>query len=329
MTELTAEQAFAALSPDTMLDAIESLDFPCNGQFLALNSYENRVYRIGLEEGGHIVAKFYRPNRWSNESILEEHQFSLDLAEEEIPVIPPLEYQHKTLHEYQGFRFTLFPYQGGRAFETDNADQLEQLGRFLGRIHALGATKPFTHRPEVNLQNYVITPREYILESGLLPHYLADNYAVVTQELTQNIQDIYSRTGKINNIRLHGDCHPGNILSLESNPFIVDFDDARMGLAIQDLWMFLSGDRQYMTARLGDLLCGYEQFYEFNPDELQLVESLRSMRMVHYAAWLAQRWDDPAFPQAFPWFNTDYYWEEHIQSLREQLSALREPSLIW
>jgi len=179
MTELTAEQAFAALSPDMMLDAIESLDFPCNGQFLALNSYENRVYRIGLEEGGHIVAKCYRPNRWSDESILEEHQFSLDLAEEEIPVIPPLEYQHKTLHEYLGFRFTLFPYQGGRAFETDNADQLEQLGRFLGRIHALGATKSFTHRPEVNIQNYVITPREYILGSGLLPKYLADNYAVV------------------------------------------------------------------------------------------------------------------------------------------------------
>lgn len=329
MNDLTAEQAFATLSPDRMLDAIESLDFPCNGQFLALNSYENRVYRIGLEEGGHIVAKFYRPNRWSNKSILEEHQFSLDLAQEEIPVIPPLEYQQNTLHDYQGFRFALFPYQGGRAFETDNAEQLEQLGRFMGRIHALGATKPFLHRPEINLQTYVITPKDYLLESGLIPKYLIDNYAVVTHELIQNIQDIYARLDTITHIRLHGDCHPGNILSLEGRPFIVDFDDARMGPAIQDLWMFLSGDRQYMSARLADLLCGYEQFYEFNPDELQLVESLRSMRMVHYAAWLAQRWDDPAFPQAFPWFNTDHYWEEHIQSLREQLSALREPPLIW
>jgi Ser/Thr protein kinase RdoA (MazF antagonist) len=328
--EISPNQAFAALTPDTMLDAIESTGALCSGQFLALNSYENRVYQVGMEEGPPLVAKFYRPNRWSDEAIIEEHQFTQALEEEEIPVIAPLvDEKGVTLRYYEDIRFSLYPCRGGRAPELDNPDQLEQLGRFIGRIHLLGAAKSFQHRPEVDIDSYLVQPSAYLLRENFIPAHLIDAYESLTVDLKQRVEACYTRAGTVGRIRLHGDFHPGNILWRDDGPQIVDFDDARSGPAVQDLWMFLSGDRPYMTARLADLLDGYTRFCDFNPSELHLVEALRTMRLVHYAGWLAKRWDDPAFPQAFPWFDDLNFWEEHVLTLREQLAKMDEPPLVW
>lgn len=330
MNDHISRQAFAELSPDTMLDAIESSGLHCDGRFLALNSYENRVYQVGLEEDEPIVAKFYRPARWSDEAIIEEHQFTLELAQAEIPVVAPLvDDNGVTLHKHGPYRFALYPRYGGRAPELDNPDHLEQLGRFIGRIHVMGGVEDFQHRPDVDIESYAIEPRRWLLKNGFIPAHLEEAYASLTQDLIGQVENCFNRAGKVNRLRLHGDCHPGNILWRDDKPHIVDFDDARMGPAIQDLWMFLSGDRAFMTARLADLLVGYTDFAEFNPAELHLVEALRTMRMIHYAAWLARRWDDPAFPLAFPWFNTTNYWEDHILSLREQAALMDEPPLVW
>jgi Ser/Thr protein kinase RdoA (MazF antagonist) len=331
MTEqLTSNQAFATLTPDTMLDAIESTGILCSGQFLALNSYENRVYQVALEEGAPLVAKFYRPNRWSDAAIIEEHRFTQVLAEEEIPVIAPLaDSQGNTLRRYGEIRFTLYPCRGGRAPELDNPEQLEQLGRFIGRIHAMGRVRPFEHRPSVDIESYLLLPSRFLLAEGFIPTHLIDAYETLIKDLLQRVDACYERAGKVNNIRLHGDFHPGNILWRDDGPQIVDFDDARMGPGVQDLWMFLSGDRPYMTARLADLLDGYTRFCDFDPAELHLVEALRTLRLVHYAGWLAKRWDDPAFPQAFPWFDSLNFWEEHVLTLREQLAKMEEPPLVW
>jgi Ser/Thr protein kinase RdoA (MazF antagonist) len=327
--DLSAKEAFANLTPDHMLDAIEATGIHCDGRFLALNSYENRVYQVGTDNGP-VVAKFYRPNRWSDEAIIEEHQFTLDLAEREIPVIPPIVNDvGQTLLQHDAYRFALYPCRGGRELELDNPDHLEQLGRFIGRIHAYGSTEPFKHRATLNIENLAIKPREYILENNFIPAHLLEAYTSITRDLIQQIEHNYELASNVQQIRLHGDCHPGNILWRDDAPHIVDFDDARMGPAVQDLWMFLSGDRNYMTARLADLLEGYTQFYDFNPAELQLVETLRTLRIIHYAFWIASRWDDPAFPRAFPWFNTTRYWEDHVLSLREQSALLNEPPLIW
>lgn len=328
--ESSPNQAFASLTPDTMLDAIESTGVACNGQFLALNSYENRVYQVGIEEEAPLVAKFYRPNRWSDEAIIEEHLFTQALAEEEIPVIAPLaDDQGHTLRYYESVRFTLYPCRGGRAPELDNPDQLEQLGRFIGRIHMLGAVRPFKHRPQVDIESYLVLPSNFLLEHGFIPAHLIDAYESLIRDLKDRVEACYTRAGSVTNLRLHGDFHPGNILWRDDGPQIVDFDDARTGPAMQDLWMFLSGDRPYMTARLADLLDGYTRFCDFNPSELHLVEALRTLRLVHYAGWLAKRWDDPAFPQAFPWFDSLNFWEEHILTLREQLAKMDEPPLVW
>lgn len=331
MTEdRSSNQAFASLMPDTMLDAIESTGVLCDGHFLALNSYENRVYQVGIEDGAPLVAKFYRPNRWSDEAIIEEHRFTQALSEEEIPVIAPLaDEEGRTLRHFQEIRFSLYPCRGGRAPELDNPDQLEQLGRFIGRIHMLGAVKPFKHRPKVDIESYLVTPSTFLLAHDFIPGHLLEAYTSLIRDLRQRVEACFQRAGRVASIRLHGDFHPGNILWRDDGPQIVDFDDARMGPPIQDLWMFLSGDRAYMTARLADLLDGYTRFCDFNPAELHLLEALRTLRMVHFAGWLAKRWDDPAFPQAFPWFDTLNFWEEHILTLREQLAKMDEPPLVW
>ena len=330
MNETSSTQAFADLSPDLILDAIEAIGIPCDGRFLALNSYENRVYQIGVEEGTPLVAKFYRPGRWSDEAIIEEHLFTLELAEQEIPVIPPIvDGSGNTLHHHGSYRFAVYPRRGGHSPELDNPEHLEQLGRFIGRIHAVGATRNFEHRPRLDIDSFAITPRAYLLERGLIPSHLIDAYQSLTTDLIDQIRTCFERAGKVRNLRLHGDCHPSNILWTPQGAHIVDFDDARMGPAIQDLWMFLSGDRAYRTARLADLLDGYTQFYDFYPAELHLIEALRTMRIIHYAYWLAVRQDDPAFQLAFPWFYSDRYWEEHILALREQAALMNEPPLIW
>ena len=322
--------AFGKLTPDEIFDAVESIGVHCDGRFLALNSYENRVYQIWQEEGPPLVVKFYRPHRWSDAAILEEHHFTLSLAAEEIPVISPCRDENgDTLHRHGPYRFSLYECHGGRTPELDDAEHLEQLGRLIGRIHALGAIDDYRHRPRLDIDSLALLPRTFLLENQFLPDHLVVAYETLTEDLIGQIRAIFKRAGPIRELRLHGDCHPGNILWTDNGPHIVDFDDARMGPPIQDLWMFLSGDREYMTARLDELLKGYIRFFDFDPAQLHLIEALRTLRMIHYAYWIGSRWEDPAFPRAFPWFNTVRYWEEHILSLREQSALMEEPLLTW
>ncbi len=328
--QISATTAFKELTPDQMLDAIESTGVCCDGRFLALNSYENRVYQVWLEGGDLRVAKFYRPARWSNAAILEEHRFTEALEQQEIPVIPPIrDADGNTLHQRGPFRFALYPCRSGRPPELDDGAHLEQLGRLIGRIHAMGAIRSYRHRPTVDIDTLAVDAQSFLLDNRFIPDHLTTAYQTLTDDLIAQIRICFERAGEVQHLRLHGDCHPGNILWTDEGPHIVDFDDARMGPAVQDLWMFLSGNREYMTARLADLLEGYTRFHDFNPAELHLVEALRTLRMIHYAAWIALRWSDPAFPQAFPWFNTTGYWEEHILALREQAALLDEPVLVW
>jgi Ser/Thr protein kinase RdoA (MazF antagonist) len=326
----TQEQAFASLTPDRLLDAVESTGVACNGQMLALNSYENRVYQVGLENGPPLVAKFYRPKRWSDEAIQEEHHFTLELAQQELPIIAPLiNEEGRTLLYHEGSRFALYPCKGGRAPELDDPSHLLQMGRFIARIHLLGSSRDFQHRPSLDVESFLIQPSRLLLENEFIPTHLVTAYETLLVDLKGRVAECYRRAGTFKTIRLHGDCHPGNILWREDGPQVVDFDDARMGPAIQDLWMFLSGDRGYMTERVADLLEGYSQFYDFNPAELYLLEALRTMRLVHYTGWIAKRWYDPAFPMAFPWFDTTAFWEDHILTLREQLAKMDEPPIVW
>ena len=318
------------LGPDRILDAVESTGLHCNGHLHALNSYENRVYQIGVEEGGYIVAKFYRPGHWSDEAIREEHAFALELAGHEIPVVPPLrDARGETLHHHEGFRFAIYPRRGGRWPELDNPDNLVWLGRFIGRIHAVGAVRPFQHRPTLSIEHDGDESYRYVLEHGFVPRELQLPYRTLAEDVLKQVRACYQRAGDVKHIRLHGDCHPGNILWTDDGPHFVDFDDCRMGPAIQDLWMLLSGERHDLTAQLAEVLDGYSEFYDFHPRELNLVEALRTLRMLHYSAWLARRWEDPAFKQAFTWFNTQRYWEEQILALREQAALLDEPPLAW
>lgn len=321
------EQAdYARLSPDLVLDAIESLGFLSDARVLELNSYENRVYQIGIEEKEPLIAKFYRPNRWSNDQILEEHNFSLSLQEHDIPVIPPLVKEGKSLFEYEGFRFSLYPRRGGHAPELDDLDTLHSLGQQIGRIHAVGKTMRFEHRPSINVASFGQYARDFVLNSQLLPNSLVEAYSSLSGHILEKVDAIYADVA-YDEIRLHGDCHPGNILVRYDTLFLVDLDDARNGPAIQDLWMLLSGDRQQKTTQLSTIIEGYEEFCELEYRQFRLIEPLRALRMLHYCAWLAKRWSDPAFPKAFPWFNTEKYWAEHILELREQFAILDEPVL--
>ncbi len=319
---------FSALTPDLVLDALESTGLRCDGRMLALNSYENRVYQVGREEGAPVVAKFYRPARWSDDAILEEHAYTLELAEREIPVVPPLALQGRTLHEFAGFRFAAYPRQGGRPPELDDAGTLEWMGRFMGRIHAVGATRAFAHRPALDIETFGVEPRTWLLEHGWIPPELLSAWESVSAQALEGVRHCFERAGNISTLRLHGDCHMGNVLWTDDGPHFVDFDDCRTGPAVQDLWMLLSGEREAMTRQLSDVLAGYEDFYEFDRRELHLIEALRTLRLLHYSAWLARRWDDLAFPAAFPWFNTPHYWQDRILELREQVALMQEPPLV-
>jgi len=318
---------YSALTPDCVLNALESLGMRCDGRLLALNSYENRVYQVGIEDSSPLVAKFYRPARWSDAAILEEHAFVQELVEREIPVVPALTLHGKTLHSFDGFRFAVFPKHGGRAPELEDRRTLEWMGRFLGRIHAIGALKPFLHRPELNIETFGVAPRDFLLAHNFIPLDLDAAWRSVAQQALDGVRHCYARAGDVKMLRLHGDCHAGNVLWTDDGPHFVDFDDSRMGPAVQDLWMLLSGERADMVRQMGDVLAGYEDFCEFDPRELHLVEALRTLRLIHYSGWLAQRWDDPAFKQAFPWFNTQRYWQDRILELREQIALMQEPPL--
>jgi Ser/Thr protein kinase RdoA (MazF antagonist) len=318
---------YSTLTPDAVLDALESAGVRGDGRLLALNSYENRVYQVYVEDGPPVIAKFYRPVRWTDAAILEEHAFALELAEREIPVVAPLVIEGKTLHESGGFRFAVYPRRGGRMPELDDPETLEWLGRFIGRIHAVGAVSPFVERPALDLASFGLEPRSWLLQHGFVPPDLLPAWKSVVDLALDGVRRCYDRAGDVRAIRLHGDCHSGNILWTDDGPHFVDLDDSRMGPAMQDLWMLLSGDRAAMTRSLSDVLAGYEDFHELDRRELALVEALRTLRLIHYSAWLARRWDDPAFPAAFPWFNTQRYWQDRILELREQVALMDEPAL--
>lgn len=314
---------YANLDPNVILDAVESIGLICSGSLLALNSYENRVYQIGIEDAEPVIAKFYRPHRWSNEAILEEHQFALELTELEIPVVAPwMNDDGQTLHEYKSFRFALFPRFGGRALELDSMEQLAWMGRFIGRLHAVSACRPFQHRPTLDVQTHGYASYEFLIKNQFIPAHLEKSYATTVERLLQNIESIYRHVGPLKLIRLHGDIHPGNVLWRDTGPHIVDLDDCVMGPAVQDIWMLLSGDEMQVDGQLEHILRGYREFHDFNPREIYLMEALRGLRMLQYSAWLANRWNDPAFPPSFPWFNTEYYWQEQIANLNQQTNAL-------
>lgn len=321
------ETPYEKLDPHSILLAIESMGFQCTGQLFALNSYENRVYQVGIEGAEPLIAKFYRPERWSDEAILEEHQFAAELVENEIPVIAPIIIKDKTLHFYQDFRFALFKRLSGRPLELDNLEHLEWMGRFIGRIHAVGACKSFKHRIRLDAESYGYQPYRYLVQQHFIPEYLKENYCSTVESALQKVEQCFQLVGPIPSIRLHGDCHAGNVLWNITGPQIVDLDDCLMGPAIQDIWMLLSGDAHQVKIQLNRILDGYSEFYDFNPREIHLIEALRTLRMIHYSAWLAKRWQDPAFPLNFPWFNTPRYWQDQLQNLNEQLDLLENITL--
>jgi Ser/Thr protein kinase RdoA (MazF antagonist) len=316
------ETPYADLNPDVILDAVDSLGLKTSGSLTALNSYENRVYQIGIEDAAPVVAKFYRPQRWTNAAIIEEHQFAQELAALEIPVIAPMELKGATLHEHGGFRFAVFPRKGGHALEVDNMEQLEQMGRFIARIHAVGSVRPFQHRIRIDAETYGYQPYRFLLENNFIPPELLHNFTDITETALQAVQEQLQHADDLPMIRLHGDCHAGNILCHGDAMHIVDLDDCLMGPAVQDIWMMLSGGANDTKLQLKHILDGYFEFYEFNMRELHLIESLRTLRMIHYAGWLAKRWQDPAFPANFPWFNTSKYWEQLLNGLREQVEVM-------
>ncbi len=325
---MASQHPFDALDPATVLDAVEAAaGVRSDGRLLGLNSYENRVYMVGVEEGPAVIAKFYRPGRWSDAQISEEHAFSEELAAAEIPVVPPQRCHGQTLVYSHGFRMALYPMRGGRMLEADDQAVLRRLGTYIGRIHAVGAAGRFEHRPALDAGDHGRQARDRLLEGNWLPPHLEEAYATLTDDLLEAVGACWERAGAVAQIRLHSDFHPGNVLQTEDGFHLVDLDDACFGPAIQDLWMLLPGERAEREAYLDAVLAGYRTFCDFDPRELHLVEPLRTLRLMRHAAWLAERWADPAFPRAFPWFEASRYWEEHLLALREQLAALAEPPL--
>ncbi|MEM1080412.1 MAG: serine/threonine protein kinase [Pseudomonadota bacterium] len=319
---------FHALLPERVLEAAESLDLVTDGRLLALNSYENRVWQIGLEDAAPIIAKFYRPGRWTRAAIEEEHAFARELKAEGLSMVAPLMLNGETLHHHAEFDFAVFPRQGGHAPEPANEAVLRSLGRALGRLHAVGRARAFEHRGAISLASHVEQPSHWLIEQRWLPAHLETAYQGLINDVSAHIEACWTRAGTVQTLRLHGDCHPGNIL-WRDEPHMVDLDDCISGPAVQDLWMLISGERHEREQQWQWLLEDYGMFSTFNPAELNLVEALRAMRMIHYQSWLAQRWDDPAFPRAFPWFDDERHWETVIQQLREQLAELQEPPIQW
>ncbi len=319
------QHPFAGLDPQTVVDAVESLGLACDGRVLALNSYENRVFRIGLEDAPPLIAKFYRPGRWSDAAILEEHAFAAELTEANVPVVAPLLLNGATLHPCGVQRIALFPVRGGRAPEMGDRATLTSLGRFLGLLHSVGARRPFRHRLTLDVERYGDLPLEALLDSPLLPAELGDNLAALGDALLDRIDQRFERIDPAY-IRLHGDCHAGNVLWLDDAPQFVDLDDCLDGPAVQDLWMLVSGSADEQREQMDWLLEGYRAFAEFDSRELGLIEALRGLRLLHFHAWVCQRWEDPAFPAAFPWFGERRHWERLLQQLQEQLAELQEHS---
>ena len=321
------ETPFAGLSPECVLDAASSVGLDPDGRLFALNSYENRVYQLGSPQGM-LVLKFYRPARWSDAQILEEHRFTAELAAAELPVAAPVSISGQTLFRHREFRFAAFPYLRGSAPELDAPGARELLGRSIARLHQVGALRPFECRPEIGVQRLGAEARALVLKAELLPDALKLQYATVSGMLLERILQVYEEVGSVGRLRLHGDCHLGNLLWNERGPLFVDLDDCAMGPRIQDLWMLLSGPPADQQGQWAALLEGYRQFAEFDFRELRLIEPLRSLRMLHHAAWVCHRWHDPAFPKAFPWFGEPRYWEGYLNDLSEQLAAVDDPPIL-
>lgn len=315
---------FQTLNPDVLLDAIWDTGIRVASGLTALNSYENRVYQFSDEDRVRYVVKFYRPQRWSAEQIEEEHGFTLELQADEVPVAAPLVLQGQTLHRCAGFLFSVFPCIGGRQYEVDNDDHLEWVGRYLGRIHQTGRKQAFQHRPSMDLAEYLYQPREDLASSALVPSSLKGALLQSVDKLGVALQQHWHHRWQP--LRLHGDCHPGNIL-WRDGPFFVDFDDARSGPAVQDLWMLISGDVQTQRIQWDILLEAYNEFSDFDIHELSLIEPLRAMRMVYHLAWVVRRWQDPAFPRAFPWMTDEDFWRRQISQFTEQEQQLHAPPL--
>ena len=322
-----SKHPYEKLTPDLVIRAVENLGYEPDARIFGLNSYENRVYQVGISNESFLIVKFYRPGRWTTDQILEEHQFSQELSDLEIPVISPVILDEKSIFEFEGFQLAVFPMFFGRPLELDTHDNLLVMGRFIGRIHSVGAEASFLDRLEINVDRFAVQSREFLLSNDFIPPDLIAAYETLSQDLIFRVESCFSGHGSITKLRIHGDCHSGNVLWKDNAPNFVDFDDTMNGPAIQDLWMMLSGSRDQRQAQLIELLEGYNEFYRFPTSELSLIESLRTLRIMNYSAWLARRWDDPAFPRNFPWFNSVRYWSEHILQLREQLSALDEPPL--
>lgn len=323
---------YDTLTPDTVLDALSSVGLHGDGRLTALNSYENRVYLVHLEDNSAVVTKFYRPGRWTPEQIEEEHAFALALAEAEVPVVAPLRLQGRTLHRYGGFAFSVSPRRGGRPPELDDPEVLEWIGRFLARLHLVGAQAPFTHRPALDIPRLGRVPMDELLTRGRIPAEARTRWCSAAEAALQAVEAAWARTPFLA-LRLHGDCHPGNILWAPTDrpgggPHFVDLDDACTGPAVQDLWMLLSGNRAQQQHQLGALLDGYETLRPFDRRELALIEPLRTLRLIHYSAWLARRWDDPTFPIHFPWFGSGSYWLEQAQTLWDQVASMEDEPLV-
>lgn len=333
--EKTSAHPYESLTPDVVLDALAGLDLHGDGRLMALNSYENRVYQVYLEDRSAVVVKFYRPGRWSDAQIAEEHAFSTELTAAEVPAVAPLALQGATLHHHGGFAFSVSPYRGGRGPELDDFEVLEWVGRFLARIHTVGAARPFEVRPALDLQSFGTASRDWLLGHDMIPLDVQRDWEKACNAAFEMIEGTAlgrAADADLKKLRLHGDVHPGNILWTptdrpDGGPHFVDLDDARTGFAVQDLWMLLSGERAQRTAQLSGLLEGYEQFREFDRRELALIEPLRTLRQIHYSAWLARRWRDPIFPINFPWFGSSDYWKEQIQMLQDQCEAMAEEPL--
>jgi Ser/Thr protein kinase RdoA (MazF antagonist) len=319
---------YSGLTPDVVLDAMDAVGFRGDGRLMALGSYENRVYQVMRDDAPPLVVKFYRPGRWSDAEIGEEHAFVAALVAAEVPAVAPIAIGGRTLHEFAGYRFAAYAKHGGRPPELDRDDVLIWLGRYLARIHATGAVEPFVHRPALTVESFGDAPRASLLDGNWLPDDLVEAYSTISRDALAGVRRAFARAGDVATLRIHGDVHAGNVLwsiaNTAAGPHFVDFDDARTGPAVQDLWMLLSGDHDSMEHQLRKVLEGYEQFREFDRRELHLVEALRTLRLLHYSAWIAQRWDDPAFPAAFPWFNTQRYWQDRILELREQIPLMDE-----
>ena len=318
---------FVRLTPDVVIEAVEALGLFSDGRILALNSYENRVYQVGRDDGPPVVVKFYRPERWSTPAILEEHEFALELERAELPVVAPEVHGGRTLFELGGFRYAVYRRQGGHWPELGSRTERMWMGRFLARIHAIGRIRPFRHRARLDWRVMGRDTADYLLAEGWIPSHIEAAYSSLADDALALVEQRFAEATPYRTLRLHGDCHPGNVLWTDSGPHFVDLDDCMTGPAVQDLWMLLSGRPEEMSVQLHDLLEGYREFADFDYHELTLIEPLRTLRIMHYAGWLARRWEDPAFPRAFPWFEEPKFWEQHVLDLREQLAAMEEPPL--